>query len=259
MINCSSCKLCIEACPRWLLTLEDNKITCSDSKKCIACNHCKAVCPKYSSDSPTEIFYSRRSTRSFKNLPVERTLLTEIIDVGRYAPHGANRHPFRYFIIQSPIKMGLLKKLTLESMSNQVESMKKSIDQQNQLPVRVRIIKTFIDLWEKILLLSNRNNKDVIFFDAPSLVICYGNPIASLHPDMEAGLECMQMLLKAETMRLGTCLCGHFTAIANNDDEIKNFLGIGRKYKVFFSFVVGYPSVKFLRSVERKESKLRWM
>lgn len=47
-----------------------------------------------------EGIYSRRSVRHYKNQPVEREQLLEIIKAGTWAPSGLNNQPWRFVIIQ---------------------------------------------------------------------------------------------------------------------------------------------------------------
>lgn len=47
-----------------------------------------------------EGIYSRRSVRQYKNQPVEREQLLEIIKAGTLAPSGLNNQPWRFVIIQ---------------------------------------------------------------------------------------------------------------------------------------------------------------
>ena len=47
-----------------------------------------------------EGIYSRRSVRQYKNQPVEREQLLEIIKAGTWAPSGLNNQPWRFVIIQ---------------------------------------------------------------------------------------------------------------------------------------------------------------
>jgi len=47
-----------------------------------------------------EGIYSRRSVRQYKNQPIEREQLLEIIKAGSWAPSGLNNQPWRFVIIQ---------------------------------------------------------------------------------------------------------------------------------------------------------------
>jgi len=47
-----------------------------------------------------EGIYSRRSVRQYKNQPVEKEQLLEIIKAGIWAPSGLNNQPWRFVIIQ---------------------------------------------------------------------------------------------------------------------------------------------------------------
>ncbi|HKM29003.1 MAG TPA: 4Fe-4S binding protein [Anaerovoracaceae bacterium] len=44
---CKGCGLCIEFCPKKVLTLKHEKIVISDPDACIACGLCELRCPDY--------------------------------------------------------------------------------------------------------------------------------------------------------------------------------------------------------------------
>ena len=46
-----------------------------------------------------ELIKTRRSTRRFQDRAVERELLDQIIEAGRYAPSGGNSQTTHFFVI----------------------------------------------------------------------------------------------------------------------------------------------------------------
>ena len=49
-----------------------------------------------------DIIKSRRSIRIYKDLPVARELLTDIVDCGRLAPSGYNHQPWIFVVVTDP-------------------------------------------------------------------------------------------------------------------------------------------------------------
>lgn len=48
--------------------------------------------------------YSRRSVREFRDRPVERGRILEVIKAGTWAPSGLNNQPWRFIIVNDPEK-----------------------------------------------------------------------------------------------------------------------------------------------------------
>lgn len=44
---CKGCGICVEYCPKKILTLKDSKIEVEDIESCILCGLCELRCPDY--------------------------------------------------------------------------------------------------------------------------------------------------------------------------------------------------------------------
>ena len=118
--KCIKCGLCVEECQLGVLKLESTGPKEVNPDACFACGHCVAICPKEAIDnnkSPlamqSEIgevrklnteeaknfIRARRSIRSYKNTPVEREKLMELVDVAHLAPTASNSQGISYLII----------------------------------------------------------------------------------------------------------------------------------------------------------------
>lgn len=109
--KCIKCGLCVNECPERVLELSENgpKEICGDD--CISCGHCVAICPmraidniktplanqtsskKFPKLSPEEaenFLRSRRSIRSYKETPVPREKLIDLVNIAHFAPSGHN-------------------------------------------------------------------------------------------------------------------------------------------------------------------------
>ncbi|MEM0199126.1 MAG: 4Fe-4S binding protein [Desulfurococcaceae archaeon] len=44
--KCNTCKLCVEYCPAFVFTLEENRVVVANGDKCVECYGCVPLCPQ---------------------------------------------------------------------------------------------------------------------------------------------------------------------------------------------------------------------
>ena len=71
----------------------------------------------------------------------------------------------------------------------------------------------------------------------------------------DAGIALTYGMLEAETLGLGTCWIGMLQAAIPMNKEILKILGI--KGMVLGAFTLGYPAIKYLRTVPRPPLKIK--
>ncbi len=76
--------------------------------------------------------------------------------------------------------------------------------------------------------------------------------------DVDASLASMSMELMAEAMGLGTLYVGFFAVAVKRSKRIKKELGLTKKEKVVTCLAMGYPDVKYMRTVPRKNAEIEW-
>ena len=140
--RCTMCGLCIPVCVRRILEPGDEAVFVTDPSHCILCGHCKAVCPEDAPQLPPlnpdefgpipekegciqpdalmTLFRSRRSTRNFKDDPVEKEKLEQIIDAGRFAPTGGNLQPVHFTVMYTEEQVDRIRRLTIDVLVDQV-------------------------------------------------------------------------------------------------------------------------------------------
>jgi len=120
MIDREKCKrdgICAETCPMGLIEQENDAsfpIPEDDAENlCVECGHCVAVCPHgalslkpitpeqcppvrrewlLSPEQAEHFLRSRRSIRAYKDKPVDKELITRLIEIARCAPFGRLHH-----------------------------------------------------------------------------------------------------------------------------------------------------------------------
>ncbi len=114
--------------------------------------------------------------------------------------------------------------------------------------------KRYAELWLKMYeeYLENPNFNDKLFFNAPALVIVTANSV------VDGALASSNMELMTNALGLGTFFSGFFVRAAQDNKEILDFLGVKEGKQVVTCMVIGYPKVKYMRTVPRKAADISW-
>jgi len=250
--KCIKCGLCVEECPLGVLKLEAAGPKEVNPDACFACGHCVAICPKEAIDnkksplamqseieevpklSPEEaknFIRARRSIRSYKNTPVEREKLMQLVDVAHLAPTASNSQGISYLIIDDKKAI----QLAVEECINWFEN---------------------DPTWSKMLagmIKGYRENKvDTILRDAPSIILTLA--AADFYNGRENSMISLSYLeLYAPSLGLGSCWAGVFEICARSENSpINKIFNIPEKKKITGVVMVGYPKYSYKRFTERQ-------
>lgn len=253
--KCIGCGLCCKDCPEHILVLQDGKAA-TLAEKCLECGHCVAICPKdaitmsgYDMDEvktydinifgiDEDILLNtikfRRSVRYYKDKQVEKEVIKKIIEAGRYTPTGSNKQRIRYIVVQKSIPIFENEALkTFRKWKGLAEAVSK-------------FVKMPYDLSKYKL------EPGFFFHGAPTVIFIISDD------DVDASLASMSMELMAEAMGLGTLYVGFFTVAAKLNRRIRKDLGLTKKENVVTCLAIGYPDVKYMRTVPRKKADIEW-
>lgn len=260
---CIGCGLCVKDCFPKNILLKDGKAVVTS--KCMECGHCIAVCPQNavvmdgydmsevlesSLDSASlepelllKAIKGRRAIRHFKQKRIEDQKLENIIEAGRYTPTGSNRQELSYIVVREELPQ--LTKMAMESL--------KEIAQKMLLePGVATIMKVYARRW--IAMCDNYSPEldglDDLFFHAPAVLLVVGDSV------IDAGLAASNMELMTFAEGLGMFYSGFFVRSANGNAQIKEFLEIPEGREVLACLVLGYPDVRYYRTVPRKPAKV---
>lgn len=253
--KCIGCGLCCKDCPHQVLVLKNGKAAML-AEKCLECGHCVAICPKEAftmsgydmnevkaydkncfgidEDILLNTIQFRRSVRHYKDKQVEKEKIKKIIEAGRFTPTGSNKQRIRYIVAQESILMFENEALkTFRKWKRLAEAVSK-------------FVKVPYDLSRYKL------EPGFFFHGAPTVIFIISDD------DVDASLASMSMELMAEAMGLGTLYVGFFTVAAKRDKRIRKELGLTKKENVVTCLAIGYPDVKYMRTVPRKKAAIEW-
>ena len=162
----------------------------------------------------------RTSCRNFTGEVLPREKITELINDAVWVPSGSNSQPWRFAVITDKAKIkdysDAAKKMWLENLDN--------------FPHMQQYEKTF------------RNPEANIFYNAPSLVIVYGNSESYWYV-YDCSMVAFHLHLLAEEEGLGCCWIGEAHNIFA-DPSIKKELEIPENYQLVAPLILGHPAGK---------------
>ncbi len=254
--KCIGCGMCARDCAHNAIKIEDKKAVMT-ANSCMECGHCVAVCPKNAVsmngyDMEESIPYNketfeidantflnklkfRRSIRKFKKQEVEREKLEKIIEAGRFTPTGSNKQNVRYVVMENPAEK--IEPLAIKTFSKLI-GFAKIVGKFVKLPIDV-------DRFDV--------SRGFFFHESPVVIF-----VISESP-VNASLASANMGTMAEAQGLGLFYVGLFTRAAKMNKKIRKQLHMTKKEQLVTAIAIGYPAVKYQRTVPRKKAEIEWM
>jgi nitroreductase len=204
---------------------------------------------------------SRRSHRSFEDKAVPREHLERLVDLCRYAPTGSNRQTVEIMVIQDRDKLQRLSDHTVDFFENGIDELEKEARQyeasRREPPQITQSALTMVDTL-KLVVTARKFGMEVIFHRAPAVML-FHSPTETSCPKDDCVIASTTVTLAARTLGLETCYIGLFEFVANRYPPIVEALSLPPGHKVFSILALGYPKLRFLRAVDRKPMKVRWL
>jgi nitroreductase/NAD-dependent dihydropyrimidine dehydrogenase PreA subunit len=261
--KCTRCGSCADECvARIIQKPKKGNVPVSISSiedTCINCGHCVSFCPTGaftlntmnpdqlakvdkkklpSSEEIAHFLKTRRSIRTFQDRPVEREVLTKIIEVARYAPSGKNKQPANWTVIYDKDKVKKYAGLVADFWAELEKSD----------PSRAKYASQDIAVWKRGI--------ENVCWSAPHLVLIHAE---GDNWEEECKLAMEYFDLAAYSVGVGTCWAGWFRLAANYWNPLKRELKIPVGEKVFAVMMVGYPAHDSVRVPLRNEAKITWI
>lgn len=246
--NCIGCGVCTKVCVAHNIRL-DNKKAEILLEDCVMCGQCSAVCPKKAIEitgyeeeqiekqeethlnprQVLDVIRFRRTVRQFQKKEISREIIEQILEAGRLTHTAQNRQCVSFVV--------------LDKQKDSIEQMAVGV---------FKKIKPLADIFSPMAR-NNRINSSFFFFEAPVVIVI-------LAKDKTNGILAAQnMEFVAEANGLGVLFSGFFTMAANASFRIRKALKVPKGKRVAATLVLGYPNVKFLRSVQREKLDVRYM
>lgn len=280
--NCISCGICVDTCPAHLfkkVNLEEydendgeeaserTKVTVPSTSGCIQCGHCVCLCPTeaiqhekfpYSELKPVEkekqvdweafhaLIASRRSVRRYKKEAIPRETLTKIVQVAEMAPTACNSRTMHWTVVTKPELIRAIQKETIQFLQRGVTVLDTPwCGFLAKLFPKSEIGTNYARLPFLKAVLKESVSSDVVFFDAPAVLIVHHVADGGRFADTDAQLALQNATLAAGALGLGTFYTGFLTRAADNTPGIRKILGIPENHKIAGGMTVGVPAVNY--------------
>lgn len=251
---CIGCGLCVKDCVDGRMSVKNN--VAAGPETCLECGHCVAICPKnavtmegydqagietiesgsvLNPQSLLKSIKSRRSIRQYTGQRIGEPELKQIVEAARYTATAKNIQGSTYVFVQDQIEE--LKNLVWKHIEEKTSVGYKELDTG----------------WLILSMFLRRKKKnaedDFLFRNAPSVMIISNDRM------WDAAMEAQNMENMAVSLGMGVLFNGFLTEVLNQNPEIKSWLGIPEK-NIATVMLMGYPSVKYQRTVPRKAADL---
>ena len=260
---CVLCGLCAQDCFYGLIELDEYpRIT--DEQKCFECQHCLAVCPVGAisilgnspensmplkgsmpeEDQVAALIKGRRSIRAYKPEPLEPERIQKLLDVAWHAPTGVNSRCVHITMMDNPESV---KKFSDEIYSRLEDALKENT-------IEVPYV---ANLFKMACQQKKENGVDILFRGAPHFIVVSAPKSApSRVADMNIFLSYFEIM--ASSMEIGTLWNGILKRVIDTIlPDLQKSLGIPDDHELGYAMLFGKPAVKYQRTVERGEARVR--
>jgi nitroreductase len=192
-----------------------------------------------------ECITSRRSIRAFQSEPVERSILTEVLDAARWSPSYKNTQPWELLVLSGEKKKELSQLLVelfeagekptpdLETPLGWPEPEQARIDHL----FRMRKEATGLDLGDpEVIRRAKKANFN--FYQAPHAIYLYQEDSLTRWSLFDLGIFAQSLMLAAHARGLGTVAQAFATDYAA---QTKEFLGLPASKRLVLGLAIGYP------------------
>ncbi|MDF2935667.1 MAG: nitroreductase [Paenibacillaceae bacterium] len=261
---CMVCGVCEEVCPANFILMNDDGPQEAEGGRCIACGHCVAACPsealdnsltpltaqtpvrkelQWNAEGARQFLRSRRSVRVYREQPVSREELTELLDVARYAPTASNTQSITFQVITGKERLDRIWHAVVAWMEEQVAASGG---------------RGFSYL--KLHIAAAGRGKDTILRGAPHLVLALAPEKMTQHTARSnAEFVLAYAELYAPSLGLGTCWGGFVQHCAFSGYEpLLRELEVPEGKHLAGAIMAGYPKYRYARLVDRNPLEISW-
>ncbi|MBN1811329.1 MAG: nitroreductase family protein [Anaerolineae bacterium] len=273
--KCTACGLCAEVCGLDVIVHNGNGCpTINQDTYCHACGHCVAICPQNalsiqgvpgdqfapvpaSPISPTDMeafLLTKRSCREFKDHPVEKSVIENLIDVARMAPTSINCQERAFIVVTDAAKIAELREALTKYTRSMLRLVKLAASRLAApfLSPESREHMRHLQADFEVALRHMDNGGDYVFHNAPCLIFFTGITMDPSGRDHALGAQ-HYLMLYAETLGLGTCINGYAQSAPK---VLAKYLNVPKAHTIYGALMLGYRKHTYRKRVCRKPASV---
>jgi nitroreductase/NAD-dependent dihydropyrimidine dehydrogenase PreA subunit len=286
--GCTGCGMCVLDCPRRILALEDGRAKLV-AENCMLCAHCYCVCPEdcitFTPGTLSETVLktidcdahgpssqvmdpaafvkfarSRRSVRRFKDTPVPREVISDLIEFAATAPSGTNCKDWEFSVVEGRERVSVLAGMMCAFFARLNRMAASPLIRAMSMPFAGgKLYRYRRERAPRVaqILSQAREGNDLFLWNAPAVVAIHSGPSGST-PVEDAQLAAYNIALLAHALGIGTCFIGYAREAINRDRKIRRHLGIPESNRAHAVIALGYRDVEYLRLPLNKPHKAVW-
>ena len=278
--KCNGCGECVKACSDFSFEIVDKKVTITDNSifGCVGCGQCMMACPQGviavegrtlapvqlfdlpdknivpTYDSLLAMLQRRRSIRKFKNKPVEKEKIDQILEAAQTAPMGIPPSDVHVVVFENKKQV----RAFAEDFSNYLKSIRWMASNWFMTLMRPfwgkptdEMMRSFIKPIFDVYVDDMEKGNNWINYDAPLAMYFYGSPYTDPADPIIAATYAM---LAGEALGLGTCMLGAVHPFIQNGKKARLFRekwGIKYKSREGLFVIFGYADVHYKKGIKR--------
>ena len=254
--KCTGCGLCSQVCIRDNITIIDGKAKELGNSNCFLCGHCMGICPKdcirlikyensedkiqpyvknsISSNDFLNFLKNRRSIRWFKDKKIDKETFFKLSEAAYYSPSAQNIQDVEFVIID-------------EELYEFIELVYSIIKIEEDKFFRIKELGDYLKD-------NSKYDNHPLLWDGKQLILTFSTNHAS------ALIATTRLELYAQTLGLG----GFYLLFIQKDDELNHdklmefFPEINKNKHMCSAFIIGYPRIKYKRTIPHTDIKLTY-
>lgn len=276
--KCTGCGACVDVCNvTHVYKMEEKKAVVSAERRCWDCGQCVAVCPvdaidhsnfpldecppveKYNRDEINRMYaamQNRRSVRVFKDKPVERSMIEELVKVSCGAPSAKNRQKVNWIAIDDEARIANLREKTLGVLGEAATELRGKAEDESLSEAAQREHLMYAKSLEFLQRRQDRG-EDALFYDAPVLLLAHV-PEGEFG-EADAVYAGYGLMLAAHLRGLGTCQIGYFNVALEQDASLQDGLGVPKGHEIKLVMIIGHQKYRYRRGIPRRMPEVEWV
>jgi nitroreductase len=269
--KCIACGACVKICHEHCISLIEGT-ACIDYTFCSTCTQCVAVCPQQalswegvppaaynparlpSAEQLDELFKERRTVRTFKSEPLDRALLSEVVNTAVYAP--AHSHTLRAILVDDPELVQFLDDVVMRFNRRLYNLLYRPRLLRALIPrIAPQLAAEYLKVQPKLerALASGR-----AYPSPPAALLFLADDRRTPLARESAQYALYNVMLYAQARGIGCRNLVGNQMILNGSKAVRARLGLGKSERLYGTVGLGVPAVRFRNKVEGRTLPVQW-